>query len=126
MSILSSSNLDTSTCLSLFNFFSLSKLSPRPFKEASKVAIFIPETGEIILSNDAHNTLRIKEAKIEVEYSKNVFEAGDVRPEHYYTCTSTDKDTNKPIIYTYEKVAENDFSILYNSVPIGKNDETYT
>ena len=30
------------------------------------------------------------------------------------------------IIYTYEKVAENDFSILYNSVPIGKNDETYT
>lgn len=69
----------------------------------NKVAIFIPETGEIILSNDAHNTLRIKEAKIEVEYSKDVFEAGDVRPEHYYTCTSTDKDTNKPINYIYEK-----------------------
>lgn len=71
--------------------------------DPQKVAIFIPETGEIILSNDAHNTLRINEAKIEVEYSKDVFEAGDVRPEHYYTCTSTDKDTNKPIIYTYEK-----------------------
>lgn len=69
----------------------------------NKVAIFIPETGEIILSNDAHNTLRINEAKIEVEYSKDVFEAGDVRPEHYYTCTSTDKDTNKVINYTYEK-----------------------
>lgn len=68
-----------------------------------KVAIFIPETGEIILSNAAHNTLRTKEAKIEVEYSKNVFEAGDVRPEHYYTCTSTDMDTGKEINYIYEK-----------------------
>lgn len=69
----------------------------------NKVAIFIPETGEIILSNDAHNTLRINEAKIEVEYSKNVFEAGDVRPEHYYTCTSTDMATGKKIDYIYEK-----------------------
>ena len=69
----------------------------------NKVAIFIPETGEIILSNDAHNTLRINEAKIEVEYSKNVFEAGDVRPEHYYTCTSTDLATKDTINYLYEK-----------------------
>lgn len=71
--------------------------------DPQKVAIFIPETGEIILSNDAHNTLRINEAKIEVEYSKDVFEAGDVRPEHYYSCVSTDKGTNKEINYTYEK-----------------------
>ena len=71
--------------------------------DPSKVAIFIPETGEIILSNAAHNELRIKEAKIEVEYSKNVFEAGDVRPEHYYTCTSTDMATGKEIKYIYEK-----------------------
>lgn len=71
--------------------------------EPNKVAIFIPETGEIILSNAAHNTLRTKEAKIEVEYSKNVFEAGDVRPEHYYTCTSTDLDTKDTINYIYEK-----------------------
>lgn len=68
-----------------------------------KVAIFIPETGEIILSNAAHNTLRTKEAKIEVEYSKNVFEAGDVRPEHYYTCTSTDLATKDTTNYIYEK-----------------------
>ena len=71
--------------------------------DPTKVAIFIPETGEIILSNAAHNELRIKEAKIEVEYSKNVFEAGDVRPEHYYTCTSTDMATGKKIDYIYEK-----------------------
>lgn len=70
---------------------------------ADKVAIFIPETGEIILSSSAHNALRIAEASIEVEYSKDVFEAGDVRPEHYYTCTSTDKDTEELIKYTYEK-----------------------
>lgn len=71
--------------------------------DPTKVAIFIPETGEIILSNAAHNELRINEAKIEVEYSKNVFEAGDVRPEHYYTCTSTDLVTKDPINYIYEK-----------------------
>ena len=45
----------------------------------------------------------MNEAKIEVEYSKNVFEAGDVRPEHYYTCTSTDLVTKVPINYIYEK-----------------------
>lgn len=78
-------------------------LPGRTSLDPTKVAIFIPETGEIILSNAAHNELRINEAKIEVEYSKNVFEAGDVRPEHYYTCTSTDKATNKEINYIYEK-----------------------
>ena len=36
------------------------------------------------------------------EYKKDEFEANDVRPEHYYTCTSVDKNTDEELNYVYE------------------------
>lgn len=70
--------------------------------QPEKVAIFIPETGEIILSSDAHNQLRVEAKSITVDYKKDEFEADDVRPEHYYTCKSVDKNTTEELNYVYE------------------------
>ncbi len=54
-------------------------------------AVLIKETGEIILGKDAYN--KLKEAdKITVEYEKSSFDKGDVRPEHYFNCSSKDKN----------------------------------
>lgn len=46
----------------------------------------IEETGEIVFGENVYNTLK-KAADIEVVYCKDKFEAGDLRPEHYFDCT---------------------------------------
>lgn len=62
---------------------------------------FIPETGELILSDDMYETLRTSTG-IQAEYIKDNFDMNDLRPEHYFDCTVTDMvDPGKePITYT--------------------------
>lgn len=52
---------------------------------------FIPETGELILSKEVYESLRLKEAgDINVVYEKTSFKDGELRPEHYFDCTTMD------------------------------------
>ena len=70
-------------------------------------AIFIPETGELVLSDGAHNILRNQTKGITAVYDKESFDANDVRPEHYYSCVAVEKGiTNKDeakTVYIYEE-----------------------
>ncbi|MGB8454217.1 MAG: flagellar hook-associated protein FlgL [Anaerocolumna sp.] len=47
---------------------------------------YIPETGELIIGQDAYEQFRTA-SSISVAYKKSTFEAGDLRPEHYFDCT---------------------------------------
>ncbi|MDO5126667.1 MAG: flagellar hook-associated protein FlgL [Eubacteriales bacterium] len=47
----------------------------------------IRETGEIIFGENVYNTLK-RADDIAVSYAKNTFDAGDLRPEHYFDCTA--------------------------------------
>jgi flagellar hook-associated protein 3 FlgL len=64
---------------------------------------FIPETGELIFGKDAYQTLQNAD-KIDINYTKDEFEEGDVKPEHYFNCTVTDTSVpsgspNSTIVY---------------------------
>lgn len=71
---------------------------------------YIPETGELILSKNAYNYLRTQgNGAISVEYSKTNFTKGDLRPEHYFDCTTTN-----PAV-TYTKATQNiEYEITFN------------
>lgn len=66
--------------------------------------IYVPETGEILLGKNQYEKLmavkndestpNINEAEIRVTYDKKHWSKGDLRPEHYFACTSTDADGN--------------------------------
>lgn len=70
--------------------------------------IFVPETGELLLGENAYSELMatkdevatsgVNEAEIRVEYQKNDWLAGDLRPEHYFHCV-TDKGQPEEIVY---------------------------
>jgi flagellar hook-associated protein 3 FlgL len=63
----------------------------------------IKETGEIVFGADVYNTLK-KADTIEVNYAKNDFTAGDIRPEMLYDCTQRtvqSDGTTKTIDYDY-------------------------
>ena len=64
--------------------------------------IYVPDTGEILLGKNRYETLMAckddpstsgtNEGEIRVTYQKDHWNKGDLRPEHYFACSSTDED----------------------------------
>ena len=64
----------------------------------SSGANFIKETGELILSKSAYDTL-IQAGGISIKYEKSDWQKGDLRPEHYFMC-KTPKVATDPRTYS--------------------------
>lgn len=84
---------------------------PVPYETAAgdpKAVIYVPETGEILLGKDVYdelmqvkdkeNTSNVDEGEIRVTYEKSHWDKGDLRPQHYFACTS-DPRTDNEIAY---------------------------
>ncbi len=83
-----------------------------PYQEiadaAGELAVFVPETGELLLSQDVYDQLMATkdaastadtdEGEIRITYEKSDWEKGDLRPEHYFYC-QTDAGTDAEITY---------------------------
>lgn len=82
--------------------------------ETAKKATFIPETGELILSDSLYSDLQnvkdiagtedangneINEAEIRVTYQKEEWNKGDLRPEHYFYCETPANNAAGKLIY---------------------------
>ena len=73
-------------------------------------AVFIPETGELLLSKGAAAKYtkffsdyvdKSPAPSASFEYDKDQWQSGDLRPEHYFACVQTDED-GKDIYYNYD------------------------
>ena len=83
-------------------------------------ANFIKETGELILSKDAYDKL-IKAGGISINYEKSDWQKGDLRPEHYFMC-STPKVGTDP--RTYSATYPNGIEYNYNRLDAAGNPVT--
>lgn len=70
------------------------------YEIADDEAVFIRDTGELILGTDASATLKSSKAELDFNYTKTGFDSGELRPEYYFNCTNVTDPAN-PI--TYEK-----------------------
>lgn len=61
-------------------------------------AVFIKETGELILGEKASSELRNNKAGLDLNYTKTGFDKGELRPEYYFNCTDVTNPTD-PIEY---------------------------
>ena len=86
----------------------------------SSGANFIKETGELILSKDAYDTL-IQAGGISIKYEKSDWQKGDLRPEHYFMC-KTPKDATDP--RTYSTTYPNGIEYNYNRLDPAGNPTT--
>ena len=77
--------------------------------------IYVPETGEILLGDNKYNELmQVKddastvsnEGEIRVTYQKEHWQKGDLRPQHYFACTSNPGEENE-IVYNPTYLTEN-------------------
>lgn len=72
--------------------------------------IFVPETGELLFSDASYSKLENALAtnsvgELRFEYTKDQWENGDLRPEHYFACEATTKNedgTDKTVTYNAE------------------------
>lgn len=75
-------------------------------------AIVIKETGEVITNKEGYE--KLKNAKnLSIQYNKQGFDKGDVRPEHYFTCTSVTYDSDGKEIETKNFEKPKDQKIQY-------------
>lgn len=72
----------------------------------------IKETGEIIFGENVYNTLKTA-ADIKVSYAKKKFDAGDLRPEHYFDCTQYTVQTDGSVKTTEYTKPESGQKIFY-------------
>lgn len=59
---------------------------------------FVEETGELVFGDKIYDKIR-GGSDLQVEYEKTKFNKGQIRPEHYFDCTTTDNGTGKTITY---------------------------
>ena len=63
--------------------------------------VYIKETGEFIFGKEIANQLSDGKASFDIEYTKEGFDKGELRPEYYYDCKDiTDDDPSKHVEYT--------------------------
>jgi flagellar hook-associated protein 3 FlgL len=58
---------------------------------------FVPETGDLLLGDNVYKNLSSLPAdtEIRIDYNKSKWADGDLRPEHYFSCSSDGIDYNK-------------------------------
>lgn len=104
--------------------------SQNPYLSAETAgAVYIPETGELILSKanydnltavkDNPATLDVDEGEIRVTYEKSEFAKSDIRPEHYFYCESDGITYNEG----YLTGATDDNSNQFISYDVGFNQD---
>ena len=74
--------------------------------------VYIADKGEIILGKSVKDTLEHTKS-FSVTYQKTGFENGELRPEHYFTCTQTDTSTGKVVEFKQTK-QEIKYLVNYN------------
>ena len=76
-----------------------STANPDPYTD---IKIYVADTGELLIGKDLYNQMMAckddpatsdkNEGEIQITYEKDHWVKGDLRPEHYFACTSTDAD----------------------------------
>ncbi len=59
---------------------------------------FVPETGELVFGDNIYNSVRAGK-DLSVDYKKTEFEEKDVRPEHYFDCSTVNNETGETANY---------------------------
>lgn len=67
---------------------------------ADNEIIYIEETGEFVFGKDIANNISDKKCTMDVTYTKQGFDNGELRPEYYFDCKDiTDDDPTKHVQY---------------------------
>lgn len=107
---------------------------PTPYEYAANHAdavVYVPDTGELLLGKNVFDqvmatkddpaTSNINEGEIRVTYEKSEWDKGDLRPEHYFACTTDPHDAAKKIDYNQDYLTSTEGSTQIIEYDVGFN-----
>lgn len=71
---------------------------------------YIAETGELIFNEEDYQEMKVSGNEFMAEYTKSEFKKDDIRPEHYFDCTTTDSSTTPPVVKEYSNPTTQDIN----------------
>ncbi len=107
---------------------------PSPYEYAAtndNAVVYVPDTGELLLGENVFNqvmatkddpaTSNVNEGEIRVTYEKSEWNKGDLRPEHYFACTTDPHDADKKIEYNQDYLTSTEGSTQIIEYDVGFN-----
>lgn len=107
---------------------------PSPYTLAATnkdAVIFVKDTGELLLGENVYNqvmatkddpmTSNVNEGEIRITYRKSEWAKGDLRPEHYFACTTDPDDAAKKIEYNHDYLTSTEGSTQVIEYDVGFN-----
>lgn len=107
---------------------------PSPYEYAAAnpdAVVYVPDTGELLLGENVFNqvmatkddpaTSNVNEGEIRVTYEKSEWNKGDLRPEHYFACTTDPNDADKKIEYNQDYLTSTEGSTQIIEYDVGFN-----
>lgn len=82
------------------------------YQVADNEVIYLKETGELILGKDVANQMNSNKMQLSINYTKEGFKNGELRPEQYFDCQNITDPANV-ITYTKEN-QEISYTIAFN------------
>lgn len=73
-----------------------------PETDKKPKALFVKETGELILNNEAYKAFP-RTGSVDISYEKSNFQKDEIRPEHYFDCTVEDLSNPSAGAKSYQK-----------------------
>lgn len=100
---------------------------PDPYENIdADTVVFLADTGELLLGENAYNNLvntkdnvvtsNADESEIRITYSKSEWEKNDLRPEHYFACTSEGIEYNQKYLTYGHSRQSMEYDVGFNQV----------
>ena len=96
-------NMNVTVYDSYDKWLEASTKTPKSYDIADGEAVLIRNTGEMVFSKTAADTLSTNKASLDISYTKTGFTNGELRPEYYYNCTNITDTNNKLKYEKYDK-----------------------
>ena len=107
---------------------------PSPYTQAATspdAVIFVQDTGELLLGKNVYDqvmatkddpaTSNVDEGEIRITYRKSEWAKGDLRPEHYFACTTDPDSADKKIEYNHDYLESTEGSTQVIEYDVGFN-----
>lgn len=73
-------------------------------------AYYISDLGEVIFGDALYDSIMRNESEVSINYNKDSFKKGDVKPEHYFDCT----DLTNDISYTFNPNQSIEYTVNFS------------
>lgn len=91
-----------------YDFTTVEKIENVPTTGIDDKIYYCKSSGELIVGKNVAKSMKENKAEFAVTYDKTGFNAGEIRPEHYFDCTKTKDNEGNTVSVRYDNFRKNE------------------